>query len=85
MKVKSIAECSRGAFCNTFKLHQATIFDYDLYFVNFKWPLKTGFTAFLKVEEADVLLILHQKPELALEKLNQLPSRRFAGKYSIRA
>ena len=42
------------------------------------------FILFLKVEEADVLLILHQKPELALEKLNQLPSGRFAGKHSTR-
>ena len=25
MKVKSIAECSLGAFCNTFDLHQAII------------------------------------------------------------
>ena len=39
---------------------------------------------FLKVEEADVLLILHQKPKLALEKLKQLPSGRFAGKHSFR-
>ena len=35
MQVKSIAECSRGAFCNTFDLHSATICHKDLCFVYF--------------------------------------------------
>ena len=30
MQVESISECSKGAFCNTFHLHLATIFHYDL-------------------------------------------------------
>ena len=35
MQVKSVAECSLGAFCNTFDLHSATIFLEDLRFVFF--------------------------------------------------
>ena len=35
MQVKSVAECSLGAFCNTFDLHSATIFLEDLHFVYF--------------------------------------------------
>ena len=35
---KSIAECSLGAFCNTFNLHDVMYF--------FEWPLKTGFTVY---------------------------------------
>ena len=35
MQVKSIAECSKRAFCNTFDLHKATICLYDLGFVYF--------------------------------------------------
>ena len=38
MQVKSIAECSKRAFCNTFNLHQATILPY------FEWLLKIGLT-----------------------------------------
>ena len=54
MKVKSIAECSpwsilqyfwpaRGAFCNTFDLHEAILG------LLFEWPFKTGFTVFLRL------------------------------------
>ena len=40
MQVESIAECSRGAFCNSFDLHLAKIgFEFS-----FNWMLKTGFT-----------------------------------------
>ena len=46
MQVESIAECSRGAFCNTFDLHYAIIgLDKTNNFLSFVgWPLKTGFT-----------------------------------------
>ena len=45
MQVKSIAECSKGAFCNTFDLHYATICLSDLcFFYIINWLLKTGFT-----------------------------------------
>ena len=44
MQVKSIAECSRGAFCNTFDctklLHVFKTFVLSI----FEWPLKSGFT-----------------------------------------
>ena len=45
MQVKSIAECSGGAICNTFDLHLANICHF-LNFVlsTFEWQLKTGFT-----------------------------------------
>ena len=44
MTVKSIAECSLGAFCNGFDLHYAIIrLDKTNYFLSFvEWPLKTG-------------------------------------------
>ena len=38
LKVESIAECSKGAFCNTSDLHQATI------------GLENQFLVFLKVD-----------------------------------
>ena len=44
MKVKSIAECSLGAFCNTFDLHYAMIgLTKTCFGLLFEWPLKTGF------------------------------------------
>ena len=43
MKVESIAECSLGAFCNTFDLRQAII-GLETQFWSFEWSLKTGFT-----------------------------------------
>ena len=48
MQVESIAECSRGAFCNTSDLHYAII---GLEKQNnvlsfFESPLKTGFTVY---------------------------------------
>ena len=48
MQVKSIAECSLGAFCNTFDLHDAIIgLDIANTFLSFvEWPLKTGFTVY---------------------------------------
>ena len=39
IQVKSIAECSKRAFCNTFGLHL-----YDLCLSIFEWPLKLGLT-----------------------------------------
>ena len=44
MKVESIAECSLGAFCNTFDLHNAIIGLETNFGLLFEWPLKTGFT-----------------------------------------
>ena len=46
MQVESIAECSLGAFCNTFDLHYAIIsLEKTNNFLSFfEWPLKTGFT-----------------------------------------
>ena len=44
MQVESIAECSLGAFCNTFDLHYAIIGLDNWSFV--EWPLKTGFTVY---------------------------------------
>ena len=38
MQVRSIAECSLGAFCNTFDLH------FEMSF--FDGPLKTGFSVY---------------------------------------
>ena len=38
MQVKSIAECSQGAFCNTFDLHDAPICLNDLVVYIFEWP-----------------------------------------------
>ena len=48
MKVKGIAECSLGAFCNTFDLHEAIICLEKQFLSSFKWPLKTGFTVVLR-------------------------------------
>ena len=50
MKVVSIAECSLGAFCNTFDLHEAIIDLEPKFFVFLEWSLKTGFTVFTKAE-----------------------------------
>ena len=45
MKVESIAECSLGAFCNTFDLHKAIIsIEKPIFGLLFEWSLKTGFT-----------------------------------------
>ena len=46
MQVESIAECSLGAFCNTFDLHYVIIgLDKTNNFLSFvEWPLKTGLT-----------------------------------------
>ena len=48
MQVESIAECSLGAFCNTFDMHHANIgLDKTNNFMPFvEWPLKTGFTVY---------------------------------------
>ena len=49
MKVKSIAECSLGAFCNTFDLHLAIIGPENQFLVFFfEWPFKTGFNVQVK-------------------------------------
>ena len=49
MQVKSTAECSTGAFCNTFDLHSAIIGLENLFFFlsSFERPLKTGFTVYV--------------------------------------
>ena len=44
LKVESIAECSLGAFCNTFDLHYAIIGLENQFRSFFEWLLKTGFT-----------------------------------------
>ena len=46
MKVESIAECSKRAFCNTFNLHLVIIGLENQFCLLFEWPLKTGFTVF---------------------------------------
>ena len=47
MQVECIAECSLGAFCNTFDLYQAVIGLENHFCLVFEWPLKTGFTVLL--------------------------------------
>ena len=48
MQVKSIAECSKRAFSNTFDLHNKLSLVIKIFVLSvFEWPLKTGFTAFL--------------------------------------
>ena len=46
MQVKSIAECSKRAFCNTLDLHYILLpFVFQTFVLSiFEWPLKTGFT-----------------------------------------
>ena len=46
MKVESIAECSLGAFCNTFDLQLVIIGLESQFGLLFEWLLKTGLTAF---------------------------------------
>ena len=40
---KSIAECSKRAFCNTYDLKLPIVFKTFVLSI-FEWPLKTGFT-----------------------------------------
>ena len=49
MQVESIAECSLGAFCNTFDLHYMIIGleKTNNFLYVFEWPLKTGFTVYI--------------------------------------
>ena len=42
MQVESIAECSLGAFCNTFDLHYVIIGLENQFMAFFGWPLKTN-------------------------------------------
>ena len=45
MQVKSIAECSKRAFCNTFDLHYFRPYVVKTFVLSiFEWPFKTGFT-----------------------------------------
>ena len=44
MHVKSIAECSFGAFCSTFDLHYDIKWPSDIVLSIFEWPLKTSLT-----------------------------------------
>ena len=48
MQVESIAECSLGAFCNTFDMHYVKNgLDKTNNYLSFvEWPLKTGFTVY---------------------------------------
>ena len=46
MQVKSIAECSLGAFCNTFNLCYAIIGLENQFLVFFEWLLKKGFIVY---------------------------------------
>ena len=55
MKVESIAECSLGAFCNTFDLYLAIIGLEKQVLVFFGWPLKTGFTVFVAKQASSSL------------------------------
>ena len=48
IQVESIAECSRGAFCNTLEMHQAKIGLKTQFLIFFELPvLKTGFTVYV--------------------------------------
>ena len=67
MKVKSIAEYSLGAFCNTFDLHLAIIG------LLFEWPLKTGFTV--------ICIFLHTNlSKIVVTQLNCLSILQASGK-----
>ena len=46
MQVKSIAECSKRAFCNTFDLHSIKLpFVIKIFVLTiFEWPFYTGLT-----------------------------------------
>ena len=44
MQVKSIAECSKRAFCNTFDLIKLPFVFKTFVLSIFEWPFKTGFT-----------------------------------------
>ena len=46
MQVKSIAECSKRAFCNTFDLIKLTSVLKNFVFPIFEWTLKTGLTVY---------------------------------------
>ena len=43
MQIKSMAECSLGAFCNTLDLPLAAICFKTFVLSIFEWPFKTGF------------------------------------------
>ena len=49
MKVKSIAECSLGAFCNTFGLHKAIISLENLFRSFLEWLFYTDFTGYMYI------------------------------------
>ena len=44
MQVKSVAQCFKRAFCNTFDLIKLPFCLKDLCFVHFELPLNSGFT-----------------------------------------
>ena len=56
MQFKSTAECSAGAFFNTFDLHQMSIGLQNLFGVFLEWSLKTGFTVVASGRLRQVLL-----------------------------
>ena len=59
MQVKSIAECSKGAFCNTFDLHLATV-SLEIFVLSiFEWPLKTSFTVYtIQIQELTLFSVM---------------------------
>ena len=63
MQVESIAECSLGAFCNTFDLHYAIIgLDKTNNFLSFvEWPLKRQVLLYIHVIKLNGYTILEFK------------------------
>ena len=60
MQVKSIAECSLGAFCNTFDLHKTYHLSLrPLFCLFFEWPFYTSFTVALKIGVCSHYQIVH--------------------------
>ena len=55
MQVKSIAECSHGAFCSTFDMHQDTTGFQAFVLSILELSLKTGFTLF-QISAVSVML-----------------------------
>ena len=46
MQAKSIAECSKRAFCNTFDLHKLSFVIKTFVLSSFEWPFYTDFTVY---------------------------------------
>ena len=52
MQVKSIAECSKRAFCNTFDFIKLPFVIKNFVLSIFEWPLKTGFTVLFILKQS---------------------------------